>query len=108
MATRKGVGIITDPDLAREIHMDTIMCVHCGMHWIPVKGSGKVRGYCCKCNGPTCGPQCHECIPNEKFVDLLETHVNPLLTVDVKRLPKSVPTAQNPTWISKPGKLILP
>ena len=45
---------------------DTVQCVHCGAHWIPVKGSGHVRGWCFKCAGPFCGPTCAACIPFEK------------------------------------------
>jgi hypothetical protein len=46
---------------------DTMTCKHCGHTWIPVKGSGKVRGWCMKCNGPTCGhPACDECKPFEQ------------------------------------------
>ncbi len=88
MATRKGRGIIIDPDEPHEIHMDTIQCVHCGGHWIPVNGSGKVRGFCTKCNGPFCGPACAECIPAEQFIELLEEGLHPH-HVDVNRLAKS-------------------
>jgi hypothetical protein len=45
---------------------DTVQCVHCGRHWVAVKGSGKVRGWCFKCNGPFCGPGCTDCYPMEK------------------------------------------
>lgn len=57
---RSSGGIIVD-----GVHVaDTIQCVHCGMHWIPVKGSKKVRGYCSKCKGSHCGGiKCWECNP---------------------------------------------
>jgi hypothetical protein len=52
---------------------DTLQCCHCGHHWIPVKGSGRTRGFCTKCNGVTCGrPECMECVPYEKRLDLYE------------------------------------
>jgi len=49
---------------------DTLQCVHCGHVWIPVVGSGKVRGWCNSCGGVTCGShQCHTCYPFEKRLD---------------------------------------
>ena len=33
----------------------TLQCVHCGMHWVPIKGSGRLRGFCNKCSGVLCG-----------------------------------------------------
>jgi hypothetical protein len=51
---------------------DTLMCVHCGTHWVPRKGSGIVRGWCMSCSGPVCGPRCRVCVPMEKMLDLAE------------------------------------
>ena len=52
---------------------DTLTCVHCGYTWIPIKGSGKIRGFCGKCHGVTCGrPECITCLPKEKRLDLYE------------------------------------
>lgn len=52
---------------------DTIQCVHCGRHWVPIKGSGRVRGFCMKCNGMVCGRKtCHTCIPSEKRLEIRE------------------------------------
>jgi len=34
---------------------DTLMCIHCQQHWEVMPGSGRRRGYCMNCNGPTCG-----------------------------------------------------
>lgn len=51
---------------------DTLQCVHCGGHWVPQKGSGKVRGFCRRCMGPVCGPQCAVCTPLEKWLDHVE------------------------------------
>jgi hypothetical protein len=42
----------------------TLMCCHCGTHYIPRKGSGIRRGFCLKCMQVTCGnPLCVECKP---------------------------------------------
>jgi hypothetical protein len=56
------------------IHVaDTLSCCHCGFVWIPMKGSGRVRGFCTKCGGVTCGPECQaNCIPMEKGLEILE------------------------------------
>lgn len=45
----------------------TMQCVHCGLTWEVRLGSGKQRGWCFKCSGPTCGgAACGErCIPWE-------------------------------------------
>jgi len=51
---------------------DTYQCVHCGNHFISVKGSKKIRGFCRNCMGVTCGrKECDVCVPFEKkIVDL--------------------------------------
>lgn len=52
---------------------DTLKCVHCGVTWIPVKGSGITRGWCMNCDGVTCGrPQCIKCVPFEKKMEMYE------------------------------------
>ena len=51
---------------------DTLQCVHCGMHWELQPGSGKIRGYCGRCNGPVCGPKCAECVPIERQLEIIE------------------------------------
>ena len=51
---------------------DTIQCCHCGSHWIPVRGSGIVRGWCHYCQGPICGARCATCVPAEKMIEALE------------------------------------
>lgn len=58
---------------------DTIKCVHCGRHWIAIKGSGRVRGWCFKCNGPFCGPTCTACYPIEQRLDDFEKGILPEL-----------------------------
>lgn len=53
---------------------DTLMCVHCQCHWAIRPGSGTKRGFCLRCNGPTCGKQDCEtrCIPFEKAIEAME------------------------------------
>lgn len=49
---------------------ETRQCVHCGRHWIMVKGSGRIRGYCMNCGGITCGSkECCRCEPWEKKME---------------------------------------
>lgn len=52
---------------------DTMTCVHCGHLWIPIKGSGIIRGWCTNCNGPLCGSHdCFECKDFRKKLDEYE------------------------------------
>ena len=52
---------------------DTLMCCHCGVHWIPIRGSGRKRGFCRKCMAVTCGKQeCDRCLPMEKELEMIE------------------------------------
>lgn len=52
---------------------DTAQCAHCGMHFQIVRGSGTRRGWCMRCNAPTCGSQvCCKCIPFMKRIDQME------------------------------------
>ncbi len=66
-----GYVSIADPDAA-IIEEDTLQCVHCGCHWQVKPGSGNVRGFCGKCNGPICGARCLECVPIERGLENLE------------------------------------
>lgn len=51
----------------------TLQCPHCGGHFVPVQGSGKRRCWCLKCCAVTCGrPECDECVPIEKQLELIE------------------------------------
>ncbi len=34
---------------------ETLQCVHCGNHWQVLPSSGRKRGWCAICHGPTCG-----------------------------------------------------
>ena len=64
---------ITSPDGVSA--SDTLQCVHCGGHWQIIPGSGRVRGWCGRCNGPTCGPRClvgADCVPVEQLLENME------------------------------------
>jgi len=37
------------------IHIDLVECVHCRRDFKVSRGSGKRRGFCPRCVGPTCG-----------------------------------------------------
>jgi len=51
----------------------TKQCVHCGGHFVSVKGSGVTRGYCMRCNGITCGSStCDSCLPFELQLDMVD------------------------------------
>ncbi len=69
----------------------TIQCVHCGKHWVPVKGSGRRRGFCMMCNGPVCGDKaCIEtCLSWQKKLDIEE---NPRLATQVSVRNPGLPT----------------
>lgn len=68
-----GTIIVTDPGSDKPLlEVATIQCAHCGRHWVPRPGSGRVRGFCTRCNGPVCGPGCAECVPAEARLEILE------------------------------------
>jgi len=65
-----GVSIINSPELPFEQQADYKQCVHCQSVWKVEPGSGRLRGFCMKCNGPICGPGCAECKGSfEKMLD---------------------------------------
>ena len=66
-----GYSMITEPEKT-IIEEDTLQCVHCGCHWQVKPGSGNVRGFCGKCNGPICGAKCLECVPIERGLENME------------------------------------
>lgn len=52
---------------------DTRQCVHCGGHFLMLRGSGRRRGFCTLCHGITCGsPGCEACVPAEKRLEQRE------------------------------------
>lgn len=63
-----GYIIIDGNEVAR-----TLQCCHGGEHFISVRGSGIRRGWCLKCQKPTCGKaKCDPCIPFQEKLDLYE------------------------------------
>ncbi len=51
----------------------TKQCCHCGAHFVSVKGSGKIRGFCTHCMAITCGDvNCDPCVPFEKKIEEYE------------------------------------
>jgi hypothetical protein len=75
LAFKREAGYITvsDPGADKPIFTAmTLQCVHCGGHWFPEPGSGKVRGLCYACNGPICGPGCAKCVPTEVLLENYE------------------------------------
>ena len=52
----------------------TKQCCHCGMHFVSIKGSGKIRGRCMSCgNASTCGaPACDIHVAFEKKLEIIE------------------------------------
>jgi len=69
--TRNPSGFILADDI--EI-AQTRQCGHCNTHHVCVKGSGKLRGFCMKCNSWLCGaPACiAECRPFEQKMEAFE------------------------------------
>jgi hypothetical protein len=86
----KEAGRITliDPGSDKPLaEVGTLQCAHCGMHWVPAPGSGRVRGFCQNCNGFVCGPGCAACVP----LDLLLTNIEKGRPLDFR--PICVPTS---------------
>jgi hypothetical protein len=81
----KGHVIITYPE-GQVVERDTLQCVHCQAHWMIEPGSGKQRGWCWRCDGPTCGaPACmSRCEPWEKALEIAEARAK--LFRDIERL----------------------
>lgn len=63
---------IIDPGSDKSQAVATTQCVHCGKHFEMKPGSGKMRGFCMRCNGYICGPECAECIPQEQMIENIE------------------------------------
>ena len=73
MRRPKGYLLVTGP-VGVEDEGETLQCVHCGMHWRVQPGSGRQRGYCMNCDGPTCGKKVcmTKCVPAEKKIQEME------------------------------------
>lgn len=76
----KEAGVITliDPGADKPLlEAGTLCCCHCGGHWTPAPGSGRVRGFCTNCMGPVCGPGCAACVPTDLYLTNLELGRDP-------------------------------
>lgn len=52
---------------------NTLMCPHCGCHFVSRKGSGMRRTFCVRCMAVTCGKlECDPCKPFEKWLEQVE------------------------------------
>lgn len=68
-----GQVVYVDPGADKPLlEVGTLCCMHCGAHWIPEPGSGRIRGYCQLCCGPVCGPGCAKCVPMEQMLENIE------------------------------------
>lgn len=66
-----GHFFISDPEGGSE--GDTFSCKHCGLIQHVNPQSGKERGYCAMCHGPTCGRlKCQSCEPLMKKIEAME------------------------------------
>lgn len=62
---------------------DTLQCCHCGRHWVPIKGSGRVRGWCTRCHHVTCGnSECMECVPYEQKIAQMEKKASSVIITE--------------------------
>ena len=92
-ARPNGTVLIFGPTGLKEF--DTRRCVHCQAHFPVSPGSGKIRGFCQRCMGPICGPDCLVCVHWERALELNERGVIPDLSpasiaVVADRLPTSI------------------
>ena len=101
---RTGTIISTSIDSDRTIHQEFVSCCHCSRIWRWQRNSGRLRGWCGRCMGITCGPGCpmgQSCIPREKVIEMLEAghqwnnikHVADRQAVSV-RVPDKVPKSR--------------
>lgn len=54
---------------------DVVCCCHCGFMWQYQPGSGRIRGFCTRCNGLCCGrPSCNVtgCVSRWQQLDNME------------------------------------
>lgn len=84
---RKSSGHWFAMGLAGELtEGQTLTCVHCQIGWILCKGSGKMRGFCTRCMGYTCGARaCLECVPVELRLENEEAG-KPILTPSAQKI----------------------
>lgn len=72
---RAGVLTSTPIEGGPAVQADILSCIHCGFTWVPAPGSGRLRGFCGKCNGYVCGRHfCTMlgCVHRERIIENLE------------------------------------
>ena len=69
-----GLLIMTDRESGKTLwESDMQQCTHCQHTWKYQPGSGIRRGFCNRCNAPTCGlAACDTCYHKEKQIEDLE------------------------------------
>lgn len=78
LKTPDGYIHIEDPE-GPDQEFDTFQCCHCQAHFTVIPGSGRVRGFCTRCNHVTCGkPGCDPCVPFEQKLDNMEAGRDPM------------------------------
>ncbi len=80
LTSRKASGHWFSVGLGGELtEGQTLSCCHCQRTWILQKGSGRMRGYCPRCDRYHCGnPECFECVPVERRLENAEAGRNEL------------------------------
>lgn len=59
---------------------DTLQCCHCNQHFVLVKGSSRLRGFCRNCHQVTCGASsCNVCVPFEKKLEAHEKRARTII-----------------------------
>jgi hypothetical protein len=90
--TEAGLITISDPGADKPIsEVSTVRCSHCGGHFYPKPGSGRIRGWCTSCNGPVCGPGCAACVNWEQYLENLEKGRDPEFKPVQVYVPADVP-----------------
>lgn len=76
-SARRASGYVYSTGDGPDIEGETLQCQHCGSHWVINPGSGRQRGWCLSCDGPTCGKGLCEtvCTPVERLLERIEHKV---------------------------------
>ena len=69
---KRGVLVSSPLDSDKKKECEFVQCCHCQRLWLYKPGSGKVRGFCLRCMGVTCGPDCDECVPAMQMIENME------------------------------------
>lgn len=77
LTTRHNAGVfieISGESDKFSTNEDAIQCIHCGFTWVLQLNSGRERGWCMNCLGPTCGKERCEtvCQHIEAFIEAIE------------------------------------